>query len=58
MMQGNPTLGALLADATVGSAIDLLPDCIHVQRTDVGHEMFKDQPLALVKMVTDFAEIV
>ncbi|MEZ4621334.1 MAG: alpha/beta hydrolase [Caldilineaceae bacterium] len=57
LVQCNPALGGMLDDETAQYMVELLPDCIHLYRPDVGHDIPTTQPAPLAKMVTDFLEI-
>lgn len=58
LIQCNPALGGLLDDETAQKAASLLPDCIHVYCADVGHNIQREQPEVLARMICDFVELI
>ncbi|MEZ4864194.1 MAG: alpha/beta hydrolase [Caldilineaceae bacterium] len=57
LIQCNPALGGVLDDTTACRTAELLSNCIHLYRSDAGHDIPQQQPTALAKMVTDFLEL-
>ena len=57
LIQCNPALGGLLDDDTAQKAASLLPDCMHVYCADVGHNINREQPDILARMICDFIEL-
>ena len=56
LLQGDPLLGAVLADQDIEQAVSLLPDCSHVQIVGVGHGITSTKPAEVLRAVTRFLD--
>jgi len=56
LLQGNPELDALLSDADVKLALQLLPDAKHIKFPLLGHALFMHQAKPVLDAVTSFLQ--
>jgi pimeloyl-ACP methyl ester carboxylesterase len=55
LLQADPTTGGALTDADAGIAVNALSSCQLVRFPGFGHNLHRDQPLAVMQAVQDFA---
>jgi pimeloyl-ACP methyl ester carboxylesterase len=56
LLQGNPALGAAMADRDVERALKLCPHAIHVRIRNAGHELHLNRAEAVLRVITYFLE--